>query len=210
MPLRFITPPKKTATPRVRARTKGETGKAALAEAMSDLDTMVKVTIDPPPKSAPRRIRVHRNAAGDKTFIIEKVKIVRADPDLRIRLLRTGFPAAVVTELADEMGWSREHAIDTFRFKRSTVLRKIKKDERLDTSESERLLSVMDIIDQVQSMVERSGDPTGFDASKWVADWLETPVPALGDKRPAEYLDTNEGVLIVRRLLAQMETGAYA
>lgn len=143
-------------------------------------------------------------------FVIEEVKIGRANPEQRIELLRTGFRARVITEMAERMGWSREHAIDRLHLKRSTVMRKIKADERLETSESERLLYVMDIIEQVQEMVERSGDASDFDASRWVADWLETPNPALGGKRPVEYLDTNEGAQIVRRVLAQMESGAYA
>ena len=59
-------------------------------------------------------------------------------------------------------------------------------------------------------MVERSGDPSGFDAAVWLAQWLESANPALAGKCPADYLDTNEGIGIVRRLLAQMESGAYA
>lgn len=136
--------------------------------------------------------------------------LVRLAPDERIEIVRSGFPAAYVSDLAETMGWSREHAIDALKFKRSTVLRKIKTQQRLDTPDSERLLSVMDMIDQVEQMVARSGDSAGFDAAKWLADWLDAPCPALGGKMPVEYLDTHEGVHVVRRLLAQMETGAYA
>lgn len=136
--------------------------------------------------------------------------IYKADPDKRIKLLREGFPAKSAAALADELGWSREHTFDALRLKRSTVLRKIKEDARLETAESERLLSVMDIIEQVQQMVEQSGRPEGFDAAKWVGDWLDTANQALGGKKPAEYLDTHEGLTVVRRLLAQMQSGAYA
>lgn len=160
-----------------------------------------------PAKPTGRRVRKAKHAG---VFVIEEVKIARANPEQRIGLLRTGFRARVISEMAERMGWSREHAIDRLHLKRSTVMRKIKADERLDTSESERLLYVMDIIEQVQEMIERSGDATDFDASRWVADLLEAPNSALGGKRPAEYLDTNEGAQIVRRLLAQMESGAYA
>lgn len=70
---------------------------------------------------------------------------------------------------------------------------------------AERSLVVPALVTQVQTMVERSGNPEGFDASAW----LNQANPALAGKRPAEYLDTNEGVQIVQRLLAQMESGAY-
>lgn len=157
-----------------------------------------------------RRILIKGTAGAKKGFVVAKVVVARANPEDRIALLRTGFPAVAVTELADRMGWSREHAFDALRLKRSTVMRKIKEEAKLETSESERLLSVVDIIDQVQEMVERAGTPEGFDAGRWVGTWLDTSNPALGGRRPAEYLDTHEGAQILRRLLAQMESGAYA
>ena len=96
------------------------------------------------------------------------------------------------------------------KLKRSTVLRKIKEARRLDTPDSERLMAVMDMIAQVERMVTRSGDPEGFDAALWLAGWLDAPCPALGGQRPSDYLDTNEGIQVVRGVLARMESGAYA
>ena len=142
------------------------------------------------------------------TVVIEKV--VGAAPDDRIQVIRRGFPAGVVTHLADELGWNREHAIDALKLKRSTVLRKIKEHQLLDSPDSERLLSVLDMIAQVQQIVARSGDATGFDAARWLATWLDAPCPALGGQKPTDYLDTHEGIQVVRNLLSQMESGAYA
>lgn len=128
----------------------------------------------------------------------------------RIEALRAGIPAEVVADISGQMGWSREHAIEVLKLKRSTVLRKIREGAPLDTPDSERLLSVMDMIDDVAAMVGRSGTAQGFDASKWLAGWLEAPNPALGGALPADYLDTVAGSQIVRGLIAQMESGAYA
>lgn len=136
--------------------------------------------------------------------------ITRLTPRERILRLREGLPAESVAALADEMGWTKEHAIETLRIRRSTLNSKIRTGRSLDTADSERLLAVVDMIEQVRQMVERSGDPTGFDAGKWLATWIDTPNPALGGLPPSDYLDTYEGVQVVRRLLAQMESGAYA
>ncbi|WP_280174597.1 MbcA/ParS/Xre antitoxin family protein [Caballeronia concitans] len=40
--------------------------------------------------------------------------------------------------------------------------------------------------------------------------WLHTPLPALGGKRPAEYMSTCEGRQLFSRLLAMAQSGAYA
>jgi len=131
-------------------------------------------------------------------------------PDDRIKVIRSGFPAGVVAQLAERMGWTKERAIDALKLKRSTVLRKIKEHRRLDTPDSERLMAVMDMIAQVEQMVTRSGAAAGFDAAQWLAAWLDAPCPALGGRQPSDYLDTNEGIQVVRGVLAQMESGAYA
>jgi uncharacterized protein (DUF2384 family) len=59
-------------------------------------------------------------------------------------------------------------------------------------------------------LLQQSGDPKGFDAAKWVGQWLEQPSPALDGKRPAEYMDTNEGQHLVSGLIAKMQSGAYS
>ena len=42
------------------------------------------------------------------------------------------------------------------------------------------------------------------------AQWLEEINPALGGKAPGEFLDTADGRELVSRLIAQMQSGAYA
>ena len=59
-------------------------------------------------------------------------------------------------------------------------------------------------------MVEESGDPKGFDAARWVSEWLTSPLPALAGATPASYMDTFEGQKLVAELLAMSQSGAYA
>ena len=58
--------------------------------------------------------------------------------------------------------------------------------------------------------VEESGDPTDFDAPAWTATWLDRPLPALGGRKPADFMDTAEGQQLVSNLIARMQSGAYA
>ncbi|MCY1243257.1 hypothetical protein D9M72_562650 [compost metagenome] len=59
-------------------------------------------------------------------------------------------------------------------------------------------------------MVETSGNPDGFDAAAWMAQWLDQPLPALGERRPAELMDTAEGQAIVSNMLSRAQSGGYA
>lgn len=59
-------------------------------------------------------------------------------------------------------------------------------------------------------MVSESGNREGFCAADWVSTWLETPNPALGGKCPSAYLEQPGGAEVLSRLLAQMQSSAYA
>lgn len=85
-----------------------------------------------------------------------------------------------------------------------------KKETVLSRDESERVLGIASLIGKVQTMVDESGEPTGFDAALWVAAWLARPLPALGGATPASYMDTFEGQKLVAELLSMSQSGAYA
>lgn len=59
-------------------------------------------------------------------------------------------------------------------------------------------------------MVRANDDSREFDSAAWVDRWLQSPVPALGDKLPLDYLGSDEDCQILVQLLRQMQSGAYA
>jgi uncharacterized protein (DUF2384 family) len=48
-----------------------------------------------------------------------------------------------------------------------------------------------------------------FDASQWLATWIQRPVPALGGVTPASLMLTQAGVELVSDMLKSMASGAY-
>lgn len=77
-------------------------------------------------------------------------------------------------------------------------------------NEAEQMSGVETLIGMVKTMVEQSGNPTGFDAAGWVAKWLTKPLPALAGETPASYMGTFEGQKLVAELLSMSQSGAYA
>lgn len=80
----------------------------------------------------------------------------------------------------------------------------------LPSDESDRTAAVAKLILQVELIVEESGEREGFDASAWVSNWIEQPAHALGGRKPRELLDTSEGRQAISKLIAQVQSGAYA
>lgn len=133
-----------------------------------------------------------------------------AEPMERVDLVRGGAPAILVEELAQSMAITKERLVNTLALSRATVDRKVRENKRLSPDETARLLGMARLLGQVESMVAESGDPAGFDAAQWVARWLDRPLPALGNRRPGDLMDTTDGQAIVSNLLARAQSGAFA
>jgi uncharacterized protein (DUF2384 family) len=82
-------------------------------------------------------------------------------------------------------------------------------DRRPTCDDDESAAIIATLLAQVQSIVEQSGNPDGFDASSWLNRWLQTPLPALGSRPPIELLGTPAGVALVSSTIARMQSGAY-
>ncbi len=158
---------------------------------------------------------VRTKSKGSATVLMDTnvflgTNLYRIDPHARIAAIRKGIPASLVGELSSTMGMSKELLLVSLGLSRATISRKEKDQTALSKDESERVLGVATLIGKVQAMVEESGDPIGFDAAHWVADWLTKPLPALGGATPASYMDTFEGQKLVAELLSMSQSGAYA
>jgi len=73
-----------------------------------------------------------------------------------------------------------------------------------------RAIGIASLIAQVQTMIEESGNPEGFDTAKWVTRWLDRPLPSLGGQKPLELMRTPEGCALVHSIVARMQSGAYS
>ncbi|WP_083438983.1 MbcA/ParS/Xre antitoxin family protein [Herbaspirillum autotrophicum] len=77
-------------------------------------------------------------------------------------------------------------------------------------SQEEQDLFRSQLLKLVETMVSQSAQGHTFDASYWLNDWLKSPVPALGNRCPIEFLDTAEGRYLVRTLITRMDGGAFS
>jgi len=128
----------------------------------------------------------------------------------RVAVAKSGVPAWAVWRLADVTGETKELMVDWLGLSRATVDRKVRTKKVLSVPESERVLGFIKLVGQVQEMVKESGNPEGFDAAKWVGEWLEKPMPALGGRPPGEFMNTVTGQEVVAGLLEKARSGVFA
>ena len=120
------------------------------------------------------------------------------------------FPAKLVRNLAVDLHVDIEFVIDTLGLSRRIIFRKIEERKNLDPGQAERVIGMQRLIGQVQAMIAESGDGEEFDAGRWLGEWIDQPLPALGGRRPAEYLGDSAGREWVSQLLRQIQAGVFA
>jgi len=76
--------------------------------------------------------------------------------------------------------------------------------------QTERDLFRSELLKLVKAMAPQSAQVHAFDANHWLNDWLDSPVPALGNRHPNEFLGTAEGRGLVRTLITRMQSGAFS
>jgi putative toxin-antitoxin system antitoxin component (TIGR02293 family) len=151
-----------------------------------------------------------RNDASKTLGTEDFVSLFTTDPLEHVGLVKHGVPALLIELVASKMGVSKDKLLTTLGLPRATIQRKAKINQSLSVEESSRVLGISRLIGQAQAMVEASGNPEGFDAAAWVAQWLDQPLPALGGEKPAALMDTAEGQAIVSNMLFRAQSGAYA
>jgi putative toxin-antitoxin system antitoxin component (TIGR02293 family) len=150
---------------------------------------------------------------SDKLQWLDFLELYQSTPVHRIDLIRNGVSAADFKTFVGSLDIQQEKVFTMLDIATATVNRKASRNESLSREDSEKVVGMAKLIGQVEAMLEESGDPElmpGFDAARWLTHWMEEPIPALGGASPAAYMDTIEGQEMISRLLATMQTGAYA
>lgn len=128
----------------------------------------------------------------------------------KVSLLRRGIEPAEVVQIAEDMGVKQLRVKEMLRLAQGTFSRRARKAETLNLDESERVLRLKNLIGLAQKLAMQFGNATDFDAAKWIGQWVETPIPALGNVKPADYMDTGEGAKLVESTLIKTVTGVAA
>jgi uncharacterized protein (DUF2384 family) len=140
-------------------------------------------------------------------------ELYQTTPTDRIDLIRSGVNAADFKAFVGRLDIQQEKVFFMLDIATATVNRKASRNEALSREDSEKVLGMAKLIGQVETMLEASGDPDqmqNFNAARWLTRWMEEPIPALAGASPSQYMDTIEGQEMISKLLAQMQTGAYA
>ncbi|MBI1781417.1 MAG: DUF2384 domain-containing protein [Sphingobacteriales bacterium] len=132
---------------------------------------------------------------GNKTVALP----IGGELDL-INLSRKGVRKSSLKSLSSYLGVSMEKMSTLLHTSHRNIQRK-HEDELLDTLKTEKVI-------ELAAFVKRGIDVTGTKES--FIEWLHSPIIALGNKLPIDFLDTTFGIQLVSKILGRLEQGVYS
>lgn len=126
-------------------------------------------------------------------------KVIAGDFDL-IAITREGIKKSTLKSLAEYLGISMEMMSRLLHTSHRNIQRK-DEDELLDTLKTEKVLELASF---AQRGIEVIGNKDAF------IEWLHSPLMALGNKAPLDYLDTSFGIQMVIKVLGRLEHGVFS
>ena len=117
-----------------------------------------------------------------------------------IKALKSGLPISSFKRLQKIMDVPAGELASTVNIAPRTLLRR-KKQGKLQTDESERLLRIGKLFDMALEL---------FEDKKLARQWFKEPNKALGGSSPLNYSDTEPGAKEVEMLIGRLEFGVFS
>ena len=117
-----------------------------------------------------------------------------------LRVIKEGIPKKAFDKTMQMMDFSLNDMSDVLHISERT-LRRYDENTVLSTEQSERIVELNSLYRYGKEVF---GSLAGF------KQWVESPILALGNKKPREFLDTSIGIHILKTILGRIEYGVYS
>ena len=138
-------------------------------------------------------------------------RIALATPMQLVQTERAGVVGSLIKDLSRRMEIPSTRVFRILGLPKATAEKKAAAREMVSGRSGQAAIGMVRLLGMAQEIVRDSTarDAQGFDAAKWLGQWIERAQPALGGRKPSELLDTPTGVEVVARLLGSIRSGAF-
>ena len=98
------------------------------------------------------------------------------------------IPAIGIVYISEILGVSLPIVLGYLKIPDKNLIRKIKRGDLLSREDAKLLLGIVGIVKQVDMILNSPVRLRSFNAGRWLGDWMQEAVPALGDVPPGTYL----------------------
>jgi putative toxin-antitoxin system antitoxin component (TIGR02293 family) len=118
-----------------------------------------------------------------------------------IRVIREGFPAAILKEASGYLGVPESRIYKAVHVAPTTANRLLKNEAKIDSAVTERIYRMGNVTRMALEI---------FEDAERAAAWMRQPNRSLGGAAPLDLMDTEPGALSVRQVLNAIATGGAA
>ncbi len=138
-------------------------------------------------------------------------QVAGATPMQIVEIERQGVLGSFIKDLSKRMEIPSSRIFTILGVPRATAEKKAAAGERVAGRGGQAAIGMVKLLGIAQDIVANSTarEAQGFDATRWLGQWIERPQPALGRRKPADLIDTPTGIEVVARLLGSIESGAF-
>lgn len=138
-------------------------------------------------------------------------RFAKATPIEIVEIERQGVRGSFIKDLSRRLEIPTSRMFGILGVPKATAEKKAAAGEMVTGSGGQAAIAMVKLLVIAKDIVVNSTAPEakGFDAAKWLGQWIERPQPSLGGRRAADLIDTPTGVEVVARLLGSIASGAY-
>jgi putative toxin-antitoxin system antitoxin component (TIGR02293 family) len=138
-------------------------------------------------------------------------RLAAATPIEMVEIEREGVPGSFIKELSKRLQIPASRMFGILGVAKATAEKKAARGEMVTGSAGQAAVGMAKLLAVAQDIVTHSTalEAKGFDAAKWLGQWIQRPQPPLGGRKPADLIGTPTGLEVVVRLLGSIESGAY-
>ena len=138
-------------------------------------------------------------------------RLTQSTPIELVEIEREGVRGSLIKDLSRRLEIPASRMFGILGIPKATAEKKAATGEMVTGSGGQAAIGIAKLLAIAEEIVAHSTAPEarGFDAAKWLGQWIERPQPALGGRKPADLVDTPTGLEVVARLLGGIESGAY-
>lgn len=124
------------------------------------------------------------------------------DEDAKVRaMVKSGFSVELLPNVANIICLSSALVAQSLGITSTTLARR-RKHGHFNREESDRIFCLIQVTDRVTDLFEGDQKSSG--------QWMQTSLPALGQKKPIEMLQTTADTLAVLNLITRLECGVHS
>jgi uncharacterized protein (DUF2384 family) len=128
-----------------------------------------------------------------------------------VAMEKNGINASEVVHDLEQLGIPKNRGFEFLNIPKATAHNKITSGKNFVGIEALASIRIKKMLALAESIASNSlhPDAKNFDSGKWLGEWIERPQPALGGRKPTEFLNTETGGQRILQLLGALESGSY-